>query len=129
MTVTDSLRILAVEDHPVNVALLRAVLASAHDERIRTNLLTVAGCLADAKTALATDVFDAIILDLRLPDGDGLELLPDVGESRSASAPVIALTANALPADRERVVSAGCTAFLEKPYRPADLLRLLAEVS
>lgn len=126
--VAESFRILAVEDHPVNVALLRAVLASAKDERIGSSELTVAGSLEEARTAVATDAFDAVILDLRLPDGDGLELLGTLRDSRSASAPVIALTANALPADRERVAAAGCTAFLEKPYNPADLIRLLSDL-
>jgi two-component system KDP operon response regulator KdpE len=73
--------------------------------------------------------FDSVILDLRLPDGYGLELLPDVRASASAQAPVIALTANALPTDRAQALDAGCAAFLEKPYRPADLLDLLANAA
>jgi CheY-like chemotaxis protein len=126
---SDPLRILAVEDHPVNVALLQAVLASAKDERVRGSTLTVASDLAEARSALASQPYSAVLLDLRLPDGDGLELLPDVKASSSAAAPVIALTANALPADRDRALAGGCHAFLEKPYRPGDLISLLAEVA
>jgi two-component system KDP operon response regulator KdpE len=120
------MRILAVEDHPVNVALLRAVLESARGESFGDVQLAVASNLAEARDLLRMDSFDSVILDLRLPDGYGLDLLPDVRASASAQAPVIALTANALPADRAQALDAGCAAFLEKPYRPADLLDLLA---
>lgn len=122
----ERVRILAVEDHPVNIALLRAVFGKAPDERMRGAEVVVATTLAEARSAVESHPFDAVILDLRLPDGDGLELLPHMQNSASPGAPVVALTANALPVDRQRVTAAGCAAFLEKPYQPADLLETLA---
>ena len=74
-----------------------------------------------------------IISDLSMPEMNGWEMLRHLKEDPSTQAiPVIALTAHAMPGDRERVVAAGFHKYLSKPLRPEtfieDLVRLLVDI-
>ena len=69
---------------------------------------------------------ELVLLDVNLPDGNGLTLAADLAE-RDARPRVIALTASVLPHERAAAMSAGCDAFLDKPYAAQDLLDVLAE--
>ena len=112
--------ILAVEDEPLNRRLLRAVLEPAGYEVVE------APTLDDARDWLASRLPDLILLDLRLPDGDGLSLAREVRQrSDTAAVRIVAATANALPEVPDEAREAGCNGFLTKPISPA---RLLAEV-
>jgi len=67
---------------------------------------------------------DLIILDIQMPDIDGLETTRRIRshhDPRLASTPVVAVTALAMPGDRERCLEAGMTDYLSKPIRLADL--------
>ncbi|MBU1316249.1 MAG: response regulator [Alphaproteobacteria bacterium] len=75
--------------------------------------------LGKALNTLALLAFDMVLLDLRLPDGDGLTLLRDV-RSRS-SVPVIVMTASDLISDRHEAIRCGATDFLVKPFDLACL--------
>lgn len=122
------LRILAVEDQATNVALLRAVLARASEPVVREAELTIAPSLAAGHAALAAGSFDAILLDRRLPDGDGLELARELMKLPDRPR-IIILTAQALPAEEAAAREAGADAFLAKPYQPSVLVEtLLAQV-
>jgi CheY-like chemotaxis protein len=68
---------------------------------------------------------DAMLLDLTLPDGDGLEVLAALGPGRAMVA--LALTGHDDPATAARCRAAGCRTVLSKPVRAADLVRALAE--
>jgi CheY-like chemotaxis protein len=119
------LRILLVEDEAMNRTLMRAVLTRASDPRIRLAELVEAETLADARRHLEAGSVDILLLDVRLPDGSGLDLareLVGAGESRPR---IVILSASVLPAERAAAIEVGCDAFLGKPYRPADLLDLL----
>jgi CheY-like chemotaxis protein len=72
---------------------------------------------------------DAMLLDLRLPDLDGWQVLADL-EARGLfpSLPVIVGSADADPEARRRALAAGCLAYLVKPFEPDDLLTLLRHV-
>jgi two-component system KDP operon response regulator KdpE len=119
------LRILLVEDEAMNRTLMRAVLTRASDPRIRLAELVEAETLADARRQLGAGSVDILLLDVRLPDGSGLDLARELvanGESRPR---IVILSASVLPAERAAAIEVGCDAFLGKPYRPADLLDLL----
>lgn len=121
------LRLLAVEDEALNRALLRASISRSGDERLMTAQVTEAATLADARAATRADTFDVVLLDRRLPDGDGFELATELRDSPGGQRPIIvALTADAVPATRAAATSAGCDAILTKPYVPAELISLLA---
>src|SRR5213076_1182677 len=92
-------RMLLVEDEVLNRALVRATLARADDDRLREAELIEASTIADARKALQGPPFDVLLLDVRLPDGDGLELAASLPSPRPL---MVALTASIVPSPRER---------------------------
>lgn len=112
------MRILVVEDDPVLLDGLKAGLSLAG-----ATVDTVTSC-ADGLAALATFSFDAIVLDLMLPDGSGLDLLSDI-RSAGNTTPVLLLTALDEVIDRIRGLDAGADDYLGKPF---DLDELAARV-
>ena len=103
-------RILVVEDNDKNLKLTRDVLEFAG----YTVEVAITGEEAVAQ-ALAS-VPDLILMDLQLPGMDGHEALARLrADPDTQRVPVVALTASAMPMDRERALSAGFDGFLEKP--------------
>lgn len=76
---------------------------------------------ADAREALALTAYDAAILDLGLPDGDGLELLGELQSARKRI-PVLVLTARDAIEDRVSGLDAGADDYLVKPFAMAELV-------
>jgi len=117
-------KVLLVEDEELNRVLVRAILSRAKDEVIREVELVEAGSLAGARSALADGAVDIVLLDVNLPDGNGLSLAADLHGSPNRPK-VIALTASVLPHERAAAMSAGCDSFLDKPYAAQDLVDML----
>lgn len=109
------MRILLVED---DLALAQATHRRLTDEGFVVDLC---GDLATAIEAVIGSEFDLVLLDRRLPDGDGLSLLPVI-RTRPARPPVIVLTALGDVPDRVEGLDAGADDYLIKPYAPAELL-------
>ncbi len=109
-------RILMIEDNAANMKLALLLLKNAGHS---------VSCAVDAETgvALARDELpDLILMDIQLPGMDGLaatQLLKR--DPVTAPIPVIALTAMAMKADRERSLNAGCNAYITKPLRYKEL--------
>jgi two-component system KDP operon response regulator KdpE len=118
-------RVLLVEDEELNRVLVRAIIARAEPSAVRDVDLLEAGSLADARTALEAGAVDVVLLDVNLPDGNGLDLAAELSGG-PARPTVIALTASVLPHERAAAMEAGCDAFLDKPYAAADLVTMLA---
>ena len=117
--------ILTLDDDPA----LRAALAARLDEdgAFRT---TGAATVAEAEALLgAPDArFDALILDVALPDGDGCELCARL-RGRGCAAPILMLTGRDGEQDVVRGLDAGASDYVAKPFRPAELLaRLRAQL-
>jgi CheY-like chemotaxis protein len=113
--------VLAIEDEPLNRRLVHAVLEPAGYRVID------ARSLVEAREALEGERPDIILLDVRLPDGDGLSLARDLkADPDRYSIPIIAATASALSPVPEAAVDAGCDGFLVKPIRPFELLAEIA---
>jgi len=71
---------------------------------------------------VATEQPDLILLDIGLPDIDGLELAAQIRRAKlAAGISIIALTANAMKGDEERCLAAGCDAYLTKPISVMEL--------
>jgi CheY-like chemotaxis protein len=102
--------ILVVEDNERNLKLLRDVLQYA-------GYGVLAARTAEDGIALAvSEPPDLVLMDLQLPGIDGIEALRRLRESpRTANIPVVAVTAQAMKQDRERVLQAGFDGYVEKP--------------
>ena len=118
---SSGLRILLVED---DVDLADAVCSYL---RAKAFVVDVVGRLDEARSALLTAQYSAVLLDLHLEDGDGLSLMPAVRAWRERPA-VIVLTARDQVSDRIRGLDAGADDYLTKPYDPEELLARLRAV-
>ncbi|GGD15880.1 response regulator [Aquisalinus flavus] len=117
-----SLRVLVVDDIAVNRQVVRVFIEPAGYN------VTEAGDGAAALECLASDSFDAVLLDIHMPVMDGYETISRIRASGApwADIPVIALTADAMAGDREKLLARGMDAYVSKPIDRRDLLRQLA---
>ncbi len=115
-------RILVAEDNRINALVIRSFLEQAGYQVV----LVENG--ADALTTLARGGFHAVLMDMRMPQVDGLKATRRwrAQELAGQHLPIIALTANATVEDREQCLSAGMDDFLSKPVEQAQLLEVLA---
>lgn len=109
-----SAQLLVVEDDRQLAALLREQLTLAGHKPV------VAGTLREARLALLEYRFDLILLDLNLPDGDGLDLAKEVMEEHDT--PMLMLTARADVDNRIAGLYAGASDYLTKPFNVMELL-------
>jgi two-component system, OmpR family, phosphate regulon response regulator OmpR len=85
--------------------------------------LEAAGSLAAGRERLAAASFDALVLDLMLPDGDGLDLCRELrADARLRHLPLLMLTARGEPMDRILGLELGADDYLPKPFEPRELL-------
>lgn len=113
-------RVLVVDDNPDNCDYARVVLEERYE-------VQVAGSGSGALARAASAVPDLMLLDLSLPHRDGFAILAELrGQPSMSRVIVVACTAHALSGDRDRTVGAGFDAYLAKPYRPRELLDLVA---
>ena len=107
--------VLLVEDNPRNLKLARDVLEFA-------GFAVAVASSGEDGVALASSVLpDVILMDIQLPGIDGYAALEQLrGNHATAGIPVVALTAFAMPRDRERVISSGFDGYLEKPISVRD---------
>jgi two-component system cell cycle response regulator DivK len=113
-------QILVVEDNQKNMKLLRDVLEA---KGYRT-LEAMTG--VDAVELATEHGPDLVLMDVQLPDIDGLEALGRLrADARTASIPVLAVTAQAMHGDRERFLAAGFDAYISKPV---DIVELVGAV-
>jgi PAS domain S-box-containing protein len=121
------LRVLVAEDHEVNQFLARRLL-----ER-RGHEVTVVEDGRKALAALERGGFDVALLDVQMPEMDGLTVAARLRERErqtgSRRLPVYALTAFSMKGDRERCLTAGMDGYLSKPIRAAELYATLERVS
>jgi len=112
------MRALVIEDHPRMSALLRQGL---EEEGYAVDASTT---LLDGMSLAGEHEFDAIVLDVMLPDGDGIDALRQL-RSRGVWAPVLILTAKDAVDDRVRGLDAGADDYLVKPFALPELLARL----
>jgi two-component system, cell cycle response regulator DivK len=112
--------ILVIEDNPVNMRLVRLIL--------RTQGYTVceAATGQEALNLLETEMPGLILLDMQLPGMDGFTLAARLkGDPRTDAIPLVAVTALAMKGDAERVLAAGCDAYLPKPIDAQELIEVI----
>jgi len=111
---------LIIEDHPDNMVLICRLLEKAGYRTIQAVTGMEGFEMAMQKRP------DFIILDIQLPDIEGTEVLQNIRASEIGNTiPVIAMTSYAMSGDRERLLSAGCNGYIEKPIDPARVISQL----
>jgi CheY-like chemotaxis protein len=115
-------RILAAEDNTVNKMVITRTL-----EKLGYEVVTVENGV-QAVEAVTHARYDAVLMDCQMPELDGFAATRAIRDAESGTGrriPIIALTASAMEADRERCEAAGMDAFLTKPIKRQDLVELL----
>ncbi len=116
--------VLLVDDGDVNRKVAESILA-ANGHRVTSAV--------DGKeaTAIATERrFDIILMDVQMPEMDGFEATRRIRQAAAGAArrvPIVAMTAYAMAGDRDRCLAAGMDGYLAKPFRAAELIRVLDE--
>jgi signal transduction histidine kinase/DNA-binding response OmpR family regulator len=116
------LRVLLVEDNAVNQRLGVRLLEK------RGHSVTVAGNGHEALKTLKKQKFDLVLMDVQMPEMDGLEATAAIRKEEQLTGDhqaVIALTAHAMRADQERCLRAGMDGYLSKPIHPSELDAIL----
>jgi signal transduction histidine kinase/HPt (histidine-containing phosphotransfer) domain-containing protein/ActR/RegA family two-component response regulator len=109
------IRVLVAEDDPVSQVLARDLLVR------RGAMVTLAATGAEAVDAAAAGGFDIVLMDIRMPEMDGLQACRHIRALPNGGLPIVALTANALAEDRERCLAVGMDGYLTKPLEPESL--------
>ena len=113
------LRILLVEDNPVNQRLAHEIL------RRRGHAVTLAAHGREALDRLDAASFDLVLMDVQMPEMNGLEATRAIRAAEAGSGrhlPIVAMTAHAMAGDRERCLEAGMDDYLTKPIRAEALI-------
>ena len=107
------MRILLIEDDPMNVELFESALETDGHEVVTER----DGAAGEER---ASDQFDMVLLDIQLPKKNGLEVCRSL-RARGLRIPIVAISASVLPEEIARTKSAGFDVFLSKPISPRDL--------
>ena len=120
------LRVLVAEDNPVNREVMARILQlGGHRAVMVTNG-------REAVERVHDETFDAVLMDLQMPEMDGFEATRQIRASEPDGGhhlPIIAITAHALQGDRDRCMAAGMDEYISKPVRPSNLLKTLQDLT
>lgn len=110
------LRVLLAEDNPVNQQVASKMLEKrGHRVRVVDNGLA-------AVEAVRSEEFDVVLMDVQMPEMDGLTATQRIRELPECNGlPIIAITAHAMQEERDRCFAAGMNGFVSKPFRPHEL--------
>lgn len=116
-------KVLVIEDNDRNRKLVKILLEANKYEVIE------AKTGEEALTCLQNDKPDLILLDIQLPNMDGLTLTKILrSNQKTKDIPIIAVTAYAMKGDKERVLDAGCDAYISKPIDTRELPMIVANM-
>lgn len=117
-----ALKILLAEDNQINAILATTLMRRAGHK------VDIAQNGEEAVTAVVAGNYDIVFMDMHMPVVDGLEASRRIRalDGAPSQVPIVALTANAMSADRQKCLAAGMNDFLSKPFEPADLHQMLA---
>ena len=125
-------RVLLAEDNDINALLARKMLERAHCDVVHARNGEQAVAIARAAFSSQQGHFDLILMDIHMPEMDGLDATREIlqlydrcAAGENGRPPIIALTANAFPEDREQYLEAGLDDYLAKPFDRDELDALL----
>ena len=116
------LALLVADDSHVNQRVIQAMLASTHCN------ITVVENGRKAVDAVRAGDFDLVLMDVQMPELDGIEATKEIrllGHAQGGDIPIVALTANAMRGDREKCLKAGMNDYVSKPIDKRELFRAI----
>ncbi|MHA7871223.1 MAG: response regulator [Hyphococcus sp.] len=118
-----ALNVLLAEDNQINAVLATTIIKRAGHS------VDLAKDGQEAVEAMARARYDVVLMDMHMPGVDGIEAARRIRrlDNDAAATPIVALTANAMAADRQKCLAAGMDDFISKPFEPAELTRILAK--
>ena len=117
-------RVLYIEDNATNVEVMRGILAQRPQVKL---MIAMTGL--DGLAAMRAEPVDLLLLDMHLPDIDGLEVLRRVREDADlAHIPVVAVSADAMSSQIDATLAAGAQQYLTKPVSVSELLQVVDQV-
>jgi len=120
-SVKHSLNILLVEDNPVNQKLATIMLKKAgYNVTLAEN-----GKVAITTFTSQPDKFDIILMDIQMPELDGISATQKIRNKGFKAIPIVAMTANALQGDRERCINAGMNDYMTKPIKREKIFAMI----
>ncbi len=119
----DPLRLLLAEDNPINQRVEELIFGKLGQK------LDIVGNGLEAVEAVEAGDYDAVLMDIQMPQMDGLEATRRIRALPMHQPYIVALTAGVQPADREACVSAGMDDYLAKPVRVHEVRDLLVDIS
>jgi len=113
-------KILVVDDNEINRLVATTILANYGAETVE------AGNGLESVEYLTHNEVDLVLMDVQMPVMNGFEAAGEIRNNISTTLPVIALTANAIKGDNEKCIAAGMNAYLAKPFKEEDLMKMIA---
>jgi signal transduction histidine kinase/DNA-binding response OmpR family regulator len=113
------LRLLVAEDNAVNQRLITKILAKmGYEVRLASNG-------AEAVAALRKERYDVVLMDVQMPEMDGLAATKMIRSELAYQPVIVAMTANAMQGDREMCIEAGMNDYVSKPFKQQELIEML----
>ncbi len=113
-------KVLVIEDNEINRYLMRIILQKLGHQVIEAEDGFIGVELAKKESP------DLILMDIQLPRMDGYEATKKIRAiDETKNVPIIAITSYAMIVDREKILAAGCTAYVEKPIEPESFIKEL----
>jgi signal transduction histidine kinase/CheY-like chemotaxis protein len=116
------LKVLVVDDNTINQSLMKHLLSQWNiDFHVVSNGL-------EAVSYLSSNECDLILMDIQMPQMDGYAATQKIREELKLNIPIIAMTAHALPGEREKCLSRGMNEYIPKPVKEEELFTLISKL-
>lgn len=120
-SVFKNIKVLVVEDNEINQSLIRHLFSGW---QLNCDLATNG---REALEALRKRDYDLILMDIQMPEMDGYTAATEIRKTLAKTTPIIAMTAHALPGEREKCISFGMNEYISKPIREEKLYKLIVQ--
>ena len=122
VSLTNRYTVLLVEDNDVSRTVAEGYLA-----HLGQKVVSAASC-AEAREKITQDSFDLVLMDINLPDGNGVDLAAELRKKTTETLPIVAVSAHVFKEDQQQFIEQGLNACLGKPLRVEALAKVMTEV-
>jgi len=120
-TTLTNMKVLLVEDHEINRFMAQTILENWECK------VDIAVNGKEATEKITSSSYDVVLMDMRMPEMDGLEATKFIREILKVDVPIIGLTANAIRGDKEKCLKIGMNDYISKPFKQKDLFSKMSK--